>query len=545
MSHPRAILLVLILLLALAACSSPDPTPTTTPSGPASTPTASPTPVVSTPLVGEPGGSIVAITTADITHRDVHQDVSVTLASRGPGIAYSRLLRLRTGVDITQPSLLLECDLCQSWEMLDPLTYRFHLREGVRWQDIPPVNGRKLTAEDVVFSYQRQRTEGWVNSSLLLAMNTVEAEDDLTLRVTLKFPDTDFLLALADGRTKVVAREAAEALGELREGPVVGTGPWIWLRTEKGVGSEFEANPDYFEEGLPFARQLSFKVIKDPDTRVAAFLTGLVDVYDALPQEWTKLQAIGGEYQTVLSKEGGLGLVLAMNVSRPPFNDEDIRRAVFKALDPWAYLNDVWGGRGFVSSGVPVVESSWLLSRQEGEAFFTDSTTVERVLDDADTAFEFVLADFGDLYLEAGMRIERELREAGFDPSLKVLNPVEYSEQVWQRKDYQLFVGPVPPTSSPNSYLFSTLHSGGQWNLLAHRDSALDELIESQQELSFNSSERREAFQAIQRRLLDQAYMFGLGANGTLWVLQDGVRGFYPNTALSEYSYWAKTWLER
>ena len=86
----------------------------------------------------------------------------------------------------------------------------FRLREGILWQDLPPVNGRALTAGDVAFSYERQKTEGWPNSPLLLAMDTAEAVDDSVLRVTLRFSDTDFLAALADGRSKVVAREAVD-----------------------------------------------------------------------------------------------------------------------------------------------------------------------------------------------------------------------------------------------------------------------------------------------------------------------------------------------
>ena len=532
----------LIYLLALTACTTPDDQPATAspPSATAATvATATPTSAPASTLPpGEHGGAIVAVTQADIDHRDVHRDISATLASRGPGVAYSRMLRLRTGEDVAQPSLLLECDLCKTWEMEGPLTYTFRLREGIRWQDLPPVNGRGLTAGDVAFSYERQKTEGWPNSPLLLAMDTAEAVDDSVLRVTLRFSDTDFLAALADGRSKVVAREAVEAEGSLENGPVVGTGPWIWLRTVEGDGSALEANPDYFEEGLPFVKQLTFKVIKDSDTRIAAFITGLVDVYDAPPHEWAVLQSRGFTNRTFLSKEGGLGMLLAMNVGNPPFDDQAVRREVFKVLDPWSYLEEKWSGQGYVSAGVPVVTAQWLLDRQAMEPFFGGETAMVG----GGRSFEIVVADFGDIYLAAGKRLEEALRLAGFDPTVMVLNPVDYSDRVWQKKDYQLFLGPVPPTSTPNSYLFSLLHSGGQWNILDHEDSDLDSLVEAQQQAPFDSDRRGEGLKSIQRWILDQAYMVGLGGNGSLWVLQDGVNGFYPNTALSEYFFWAKTW---
>lgn len=49
----------------------------------------------------------------------------------------------------------------------------------------------------------------------------------------------------------------------------------------------------------------------------------------------------------------------------------------------------------------------------------------------------------------------------------------------------------------------------------------------------------------IQRHLLEQAYLFSPVSGGARWVMAEEVKGFYPNTAASEYFYWAKAWLER
>ena len=48
----------------------------------------------------------------------------------------------------------------------------------------------------------------------------------------------------------------------------------------------------------------------------------------------------------------------------------------------------------------------------------------------------------------------------------------------------------------------------------------------------------------IQRRVLEQAYMVAAVTDGDTWVFHPKVRGFHPNTAASEYFFWAKTWLE-
>ena len=548
----------------LTATSTPSPTPppTLTPTrvptaSPTATPlptaTPSPTPVVFSPPPGTAGGRLSTIAFTDVPHYDVHLEVQETLTMLGPGIAYSRMLRLKTRSqdELPQPSLLLECELCESWQMVGPLTYLFKLREGIHWHDIPPMSGRELVAEDVVFSYRRQRTAG-VNAALLQNIQGMEAEGRYTLKITLDpgFPDVDFLLSLADGHTKVVAQEAVAENGDLKEGPVVGSGPWIWKSTQGGVGSFFRKNPDYFEQGLPFADEFVTRVIRGgEDQRLAAFVVGAVDVYRVPPESWGPLNKTRKEFHPFLSRRGGAGLVLAMNVAAPPFDDLLVRKAVLRALDPWDYVDTIWAGQGFVSLGIPVQRSDWLLSRDDmRRAYFADPVDARKLLATSGLSlpvkFDLTVADFGDIHLEQAGRIEEDLRSVGFDPFFVKVNSSQYDEKVWRDKDYQLSIGELPPTSTTNSFLFAILHgASGQGNVLMHSDSQLDEMI-VKQAVEQDPTKRRELIRDIQLYLLDQAYLFSPVTGGVMWVSAPKVKGFYPNTAASEYFYWAKTWLE-
>jgi peptide/nickel transport system substrate-binding protein len=500
---------------------------------------------VSTPPAGKPGGSLTILSYVDPPHLDVHQDVSEALISLGPGIVYSRLLRLKTGPEVETPSLLLECELCQGWEVVDPLTYIFRLRENVYWQNLPPVGGREVTAEDLVYSYNRQRTPGWPNAPLLQAMDRVEATDRYTLKITLKYPDADFLLSLADGHSKVVAEEAVQVNGDLKEGPVVGSGPWIWKGTETGVGSFFERNSTYFEAGLPFLDSLEIRVIRDEDTRLAAFTTRTVDIYPVVPQKWEEFKQLAPRVNTRLTKQGGTGLLLSMNVGSPPFDDPVVRKALFKALDPWEDVNALWAGQGFVSLGMPVVTPDWLLGREEMRRYFADPSGARELLSDrpGPVGFKLSVADFGDIYLDQARRVEEALRAVGFSPELEVVNPKAYAERMWRDRNYQALLGPLPPTSTPSSFLFSILHSGGRWNIVGHSDSKLDGMIE-EQAVEMDIERRGEMAREIQRYVLGKAYLFSPVTGATMWAFWPEVRGFYPNTAASEYSFWARVWLE-
>ena len=558
---PKKLLIIGVAIFAIG-CSSSAATPPATPDMTDGVPVPSATAVVSRAPSGTNGGALTVVAAARIPHRDVHQEVQETLTALGPGLAYSRLLRLRSGEGSNQPNLLLECDLCQSWELNEDLAYVFKLRPGIDWQNVAPVNGRPLNAQDVVFSLDRLKTPGWPNAPLLSSIGEATAIDDLTLQVELALEDADALLALADGHVKIVAPEVVTMYGDLKDAPVVGTGPWVWQETGPGEGMEFTRNSNYFENNLPFLDQLNVTVMRSgplgdsPGSieldKVAAFRAGLVDVFSAGPGEWDMVRRGDTDFQSVVSRRSGAGVVLAMNSQMPNLKETAVRQAVFQAIDPWDYLDTVWSGQGFASVGIPVRESGWLLDRPEmRQNYFADPGKARQLLLDSGQRLP--------LDLEVTVRIERtggenlaleerliaDLTAVGFNPELRRMNPVQFDDLVMgPAREFQLAVGAVPPTSTTNSYLFGLLHSEGQWNLSGHEDKQLDSMIEAQA-AEFDDIARRDRLVEIQRRVLEQAYLFSPVTAASRWVFSSDLMGFEPNTALSEYNFWSRTWLDR
>ena len=473
-------------------------------------------------------------------HLDVHQEVTEALLSLGPGIAYSRLLRLRSGPDAVLPSLAVECDLCSHWDHPDSLTYVFHLRPGVRWHNIAPVNGQELTAQDVVFSLDRLRTPEWPGAALLHATASVEAIDSLTVTIRLAYPDADFLVALANGLSKVVAPEAVALHGDLREGPTVGTGPWI-LEQDGPEGFQFEANPDYYERGLPELQQLRIVPIPVASTRLAALLAGRVDLTTVDKEGWDRLQSLQTQLRRGVFPQPGTGIILGLRATQPPFDRLEIRQALFQALDPWRALGGVWQGQGDVAVGLPVVSGDWLLSREEMRSYLANPSRVDALLARAGVspplAVALTVADFGDRYLALGEEYQAMLQDAGFQISVKQVNPRVYAEEVWSEGAFQAFLGPAPPVHTPNAFLFGLLHSQGRWSLTGYADEELDRRIEEQ---SVAEEGRGELVREIQRYVLDKAILFMPVTGSSLWVWQEWVQGFAPNFAASEYFHWAR-----
>ena len=552
-----------IALLLIAACSSATPTSLPTATIPIPTPTQIPAPTPTAVVLPAPqgaqGGSLTVAGIADIPHLDVHQEVQEALTALGPGLAYSRLLRLRSGEELEQPHLLLECDLCESWELTSDLVYVFRLRPGVLWQNVEPVNGRPLVASDLAFSYERLRTPGWPNASLFSSVGVIEAPDDRTLLVELNVADVDAILSLADGHSKIVAPEVVAQYGDLKESPVVGTGPWIWQETVAGEGTLLLSNPDYFEPGLPFLDELKVAVIKSDtgpgasDSSVAAaYSAGLIDVASVSPESWEAFRQASPSFESTVSRQSGSGMMMFMNSQADALQNQVVRQAVFRAIDPWDYLDTVWEGQGFASVGIPVQRPDWLLERVElRQNYFADPGRARLLLAGSGVALpiDIEVAVLTGPSGQPDPRLEDKLREdleaVGFNPTLRPMNPQQFDELViGPAKEFQFAVGPVPPTSTTNRFLFALLHSEGKWNIASHDDTGLDALIE-QQAAEFDSRRRQRRLSEIQRHVLDQAYLFSPVTTTSRWVFTGDLRGFMPNTALSEYNYWSRVWLDR
>ena len=110
--------------------------------------------------------------------------------------------------------------------MKNPSTWIFHLRQGVKFHNRPPVNGREMTAEDVKYSYDLLKDKAQYANRAAMVKN-IQVIDKYTLRFELKLPDPKFYLNVVDSLSPVIVpREAVEAPGGLAENPI-GTGAFM------------------------------------------------------------------------------------------------------------------------------------------------------------------------------------------------------------------------------------------------------------------------------------------------------------------------------
>ncbi|HIF11905.1 MAG TPA: ABC transporter substrate-binding protein [Dehalococcoidia bacterium] len=520
-------------------------TPAATPVGdvgspPAATafPSISVTPVLPPTDIG--GGFLRFSVPESGPHFDIHREVSPALSTWGIGLIYSRLLR---NADADSTSLV-ECEICQSWEFVDSEKLRITLRSDVMWQNIAPLNGRRLVASDVAFSLERQRGPGNPNGDLLTGIGGITAVDDRTLDLELvpSGLDADLLLNLADGRTRMVAPEMVAIHGDLLRGPNVGSGPWIWVDTTSQTAA-YDRNPDYFESGTPGIDGLQISYIPQASTRNAAFRVGLLDFVDASGEETARTLKNFPGITSKLISNFGTGAEIAFNTDKSPFTSQLFRQAVFRALDPWSDLEEVWGGEGVVTLGIPAPRSAWLLSEAAMRTGFADVDRAAELSSESGVvptgSIEITVGQFGDLYLLQARKVADALAILGFESTIREVTTRKFADDVWIGGDYQVFVGAQAPVDGVSDDLFSVHHSKGMWNTTGFSSDELDGLIELQT-TQLDPSGRRRTLLDAQFRILEGAHRFTVAARTTHWIAQEWVGGFDPDPRRGESAWLAR-----
>ena len=252
-------------------------------------------------------------------------------------------------------------NLAESWETPDPLTYVFHIREGVRYALNPDseasrlVNGRELTADDVVFTYQRNNGLGdftesteMTRPSNNLPWQSIEASDKHTVVMKLKEPSlTALFVILQEAQDWILPAEVIERYGDYKDWRnVVGTGPWMLTDYVEGVSKSYIKNPDYwgFDEKypgnrLPYSDQLRALQMPEEATRISALRTGTIDiiqhagVVDIQSLDVIRsLQMTNPEIEAHSYFQAAFASI-SLNIRNAPFDDIRVRHAMQMALD--------------------------------------------------------------------------------------------------------------------------------------------------------------------------------------------------------------------
>ena len=340
--------------------STPSPLQPTAVAKTASTPAPLPPTAVAKIAAGEPryGGVLTISSQEDPVNFDLHQG-----AQNGQAALMSAYNGL-TQYDPDNPEEVIG-DLAKSWDLSkDGLTLTFHLNENVMFH-----NGRPLTAEDARYSFERQinppRGILAPRRSDLEAISKVEAPDKTTVRFTLKYPAGSVVPAMSTDWMAVYPKDLVEQKGHMKN-DVMGTGPYKFKNYTAGISVENVRNADYFVKGRPYLDGITFYIIKDASTRLAALRTGQVKrsglaTSGLTPSDAETLKKTGSPV-LVVPYNGMRFANFIINTQQQPWNDIRVRKAVHLGVDRQEAIGVLESGYGQIGSNFP---GSWGIPQDE------------------------------------------------------------------------------------------------------------------------------------------------------------------------------------
>ena len=477
---------------------------------------------------------------------------------------HSRLVKYKSGPGVVPGTFAIEGDLAESWSQPDETTYVFKLRRGVRWHRKPPVNGRELTAEDVVYSVDRFRTiKGNANASMLKPLDRVEAIDRHTVRFILKEPSAWFLDMLANPMAVcIVARECVEKFGDLRNPEAtVGTGPWMFESYRPNVGMTLVRNPNYFVAGLPYIDRVEAFVDEDNASRMAAFLGGKYDLgWEASGTinrvDWVQIKdSLRRRRPNLQTAEFPANVVtnLAMRTDKAPFNDVRVRRAISMAIDRSAIVDATLEGVGVMNPAVPAGLKEWSIPLDqlgEGERYLRyDPAEAKKLLAEAGHPRGFPatidFATYGSTVLVDSVQLVlKYLKDVGIDAKLNTLEYGAYIARVLSGKHDSMVFGPYTPFLEPDGFLFFQYYPGESRNISIVNDPVIADML-VRQGRTLDLARRRQIIFDIQRYLASQQYYVQLASAVYIAVWDRALKNYGPNLGYDWGGRLMAAWLDR
>lgn len=320
----------------------------------------------------------------------------------------------------------------QTLEQKGPTEFVFQLRRGVKFQNIAPVSGREVTAQDVLYSMERFRDlpKAQNNDYFKTVVDKMEAVDSHTFRVTTKAPYAESLSELGGIQKAIVAREAVEKFSDLSQN-AIGAGPFIMEDYVKGERLTLKKNPDYFDKSLPHLDTIKWITILDTNTLIQAYKSDQLDINGALltKLDFDDLQRNDKLVNTKFPAlhYGSLGL----NASVKPFDDKRVRQALWSGVDRAQFIDKVALGEGTPQGVLNNGLNFWALSQDEAKPFIGyDLKKAKDLLAAAGYAngFEMEIETSGgvQLYIDHAEVLVSELKKLNINAKLKLTDLSAY-----------------------------------------------------------------------------------------------------------------------
>ena len=415
-------------------------------------------------------------------------------------------------------------DLAESWEVSeDGRIYTFNIARNAKWHDGEPVTAADVeyTFNDIIAKVHPRAASWWPN------VESAVATDAHTFVITLKSAYAPFMTIIGNtlgSGTLIMPKHIYEGTdpktNEANFAPI-GSGPFKFVKWERGSHIELERNADYFKAGLPYLDRIILQFLPDAASRLLAFEQGEVDFLHMYIVPFDQVDRFRQDDKFQVIERGGEGAAtngfLLMNLRDGPLANKDVRHAIAHAIDRQQVVEKSLFGEGrvahsFVNSGI-----GWVFDDSNDVYRAVDLDKSNALLDQAGYPrdangkrfdLRIAVATGRDYEARANEIIKDNLAQVGIGITIESSDRTSFIEKVMRQWNFdmanQLFTtGPDPAISVPPRYHTKQIKPIPFVNSMGFSNLELDAIFDTESGIT-DREKRASAWRDAQKILFEE-----------------------------------------